>query len=55
MSNIQNIDVYYKLLDIHKKIYLQRGYFGRASKKNKVKLYTQKFGAYHFKSDLKRI
>ena len=43
---------YYKALSQYKKYYRQRGMFTRCCKMNNLYPYYQRFGEFHFKSDL---
>ena len=53
MSDIENIYTYFKCLSIYKKQYRQRGMFKRCCKVDNLKPYYDRFGEFHFKSDLK--
>ncbi len=52
MSNFNNINLYFKCLDIFKKTYRQRGFFKRAMRVKKANDFYRKFGEHQFPSDL---
>lgn len=45
---MNNIHCYFKLLSIYKKVYRERGCWGRSCRYNNLRIYIKRFGDFHF-------